>query len=280
MPIDALPSVSGTPRELVLLKGFIHEVLCQSRTSGSVLQTALCYIEAVRAKLPGLLEWEAKGEGVQGGPQMESKSRIVLGEDDSKLIKQHNILLNISSIIDIKNSVPMTMCRDFCLDCKAAPSSFITGAPTPFSIATIAPQAFGKVCKTPSALLAPLPLLPSPLLCPCRTFLASLILALKFTQDQCYSVCTWTKLFGLPAREIGWCKRVLGNALEWCLWVGKMVHTTTAVLTHSSMSNNRVVTCSRSECNRSEGDITVGAMVLTASVWRCPQILMPVTAPC
>jgi hypothetical protein len=63
--------------------------------------------------------------------------------------------------------------------------------------------------------------LPSPLLCPRRTFLASLILASKFTQDKCYSNRAWAKLSGLPAREIGRCERALGEALEWRLWVGK-----------------------------------------------------------
>lgn len=63
--------------------------------------------------------------------------------------------------------------------------------------------------------------LPSPLLCPRRAFLASLILASKFTQDKCYSNRAWAKLSGLPPREIGRCERALGEALEWRLWVGK-----------------------------------------------------------
>lgn len=63
--------------------------------------------------------------------------------------------------------------------------------------------------------------LPSPLLCPRRTFLASVILASKFSQDKCYSNRAWAKLSGLPPREIGRCERALGQALEWRLWVGK-----------------------------------------------------------
>jgi hypothetical protein len=63
--------------------------------------------------------------------------------------------------------------------------------------------------------------LPSPLLCPRRAFLASLILASKFNQDRCYSNRAWAKLSGLPAREIGRCERALGDALDWRLWVGK-----------------------------------------------------------
>ncbi|KAF5313787.1 hypothetical protein D9619_013705 [Psilocybe cf. subviscida] len=56
--------------------------------------------------------------------------------------------------------------------------------------------------------------LPSPLLCPRRAFLASLILASKFFQDKCYSNRAWAKLSGLPAREIGRCERALGEALH------------------------------------------------------------------
>jgi hypothetical protein len=37
---------------LVPLRGFVHKVLGRSRTSGSVLQTALCYLEAIRSKVP------------------------------------------------------------------------------------------------------------------------------------------------------------------------------------------------------------------------------------
>ncbi|KAG1874827.1 hypothetical protein F4604DRAFT_1924947 [Suillus subluteus] len=50
-----IPLMSGSsdqaPRcDIVPMKGFVHEVLRRSRTSGSVLQTALCYLEAIRAK--------------------------------------------------------------------------------------------------------------------------------------------------------------------------------------------------------------------------------------
>ncbi|KAF9070129.1 hypothetical protein BDP27DRAFT_1177359, partial [Rhodocollybia butyracea] len=55
--------------------------------------------------------------------------------------------------------------------------------------------------------------------CPRRAFLASLILASKFTQDKCYSNRAWAKLSGLPPREIGRCERALGDALDWRLWV-------------------------------------------------------------
>ena len=80
--------------------------------------------------------------------------------------------------------------------------------------------AIKSVAKKPSALLPPLPRLPSPLLCPRRTFLACLILASKFMQDRSYSNRAWVKLAGLPPRELGRCERVLGKALEWRPWAG------------------------------------------------------------
>jgi len=63
--------------------------------------------------------------------------------------------------------------------------------------------------------------MPSPLLCPRRTFLAALLLASKFLQDRSYSNKAWAKLTGLPAREVGRCERALFAILEWRLWVGK-----------------------------------------------------------
>ncbi|VDC04839.1 unnamed protein product [Peniophora sp. CBMAI 1063] len=62
---------------------------------------------------------------------------------------------------------------------------------------------------------------PIPLLDPRRTFIAALVLASKFSQNKSYSNHAWTKLAGLPPREIGRCERALGYALGWRLWVGK-----------------------------------------------------------
>ncbi|KAF7967709.1 hypothetical protein HWV62_33337 [Athelia sp. TMB] len=85
----------------------------------------------------------------------------------------------------------------------------------------VAQQNLAKKPKVPSGPLPPMPLLPSPLLCPRRTFLASLILASKFTQDRCYSNKACAKLSDLPPREIGRCNCALGGALDWRLWIGK-----------------------------------------------------------
>jgi PHO85 cyclin-5 len=62
---------------IVLIKGFVHEVLRRSRTSGGVLQTALCYLEAIRSKVPELLRKESMGEGLN--EEMALDCRIVRG---------------------------------------------------------------------------------------------------------------------------------------------------------------------------------------------------------
>src|ERR1700683_3567770 len=68
-----------------------------------------------------------------------------------------------------------------------------------------------KKAKVLSSPLPPLVPLPSPLLCPYHTFLASLILTLKFMQDWCYSNKACAKLSGLPPHEIGHCEHILGD---------------------------------------------------------------------
>ena len=138
------PCLSGKPG-VAPLHGFVQELIRRSRTSGSVLQTALCYIEAVRRKLPEMV------------------------------------------------SAPVAPVKETSFE-----GSFQDREATPAE-----------------------PLVPSPLLCPRRTFLASLILASKFLQDRCYSNRAWAKLSGLSPREVGRCEKALGDALDWRLWVGK-----------------------------------------------------------
>ena len=152
-PISPLPQTLNAPHGACLsekpsvapLQGFVQELIRRSRTSGTVLQTALCYIEAIRRKLPEIV----------GAPVAPTKETTP--EESSQ-------------------------------DREVSPTE---------------------------------PLVPSPLLCPRRTFLASLILASKFLQDRCYSNRAWAKLSGLSPREVGRCEKALGDALEWRLWVGK-----------------------------------------------------------
>jgi len=116
-------------------------------------------------------------------------------------------------------------------------------------------QNLTKKSKAPSDPSPPLAPLPSPLLCPRRTFLASLILASKFTHDRCYSNKAWAKLSALPPREIGHCERALGDALEWRLWVGKSPASSSLA---PPSNNNRAVVRSKSDwellANRGQSD--------------------------
>jgi hypothetical protein len=188
------------------LKTFVHEVLRRSRTSCSVLQTALCYIEALRLRVPELVQQEQIGEGIRG--EVDQGMRV-LSQDDPRLNESPKDIDPVhfaSSEGQFSDDAPPTV--------RMLDVSLLTmpGTAVPFE----------KKARTSSEDLPSLPPLPSPLLCPRRTFLASLILASKFMQDKCYSNRAWAKLAGLPAREIGRCERALGEALGWRLWVGKM----------------------------------------------------------
>lgn len=194
----------GSRSNLVPIKGFVHEVLRRSRTSGCVLQTALCYLEAIRARIPELVQQEKSGQGIRGEPEMVSRITPATAAE----IEQDALLSNQDNIIDTDtpDEAVMDTVKIHDADCETA---------------IVVDADILKKPKGPSPPLTPLPPLPSPLLCPRRAFLASLILASKFTQDKCYSNRAWAKLSGLPPREIGRCERALGDALDWRLWVGK-----------------------------------------------------------
>ena len=240
------------PPQLVPLKGFVHEVLRRSRTSGTVLQTALCYLEAIRAKVPELVEKEKNGTGVQG--EVELSHRIVQGDleaEEWRELALDSVMANfihLDAAVD-RDAMPMMKAPEHhvAVHPVSVPAPTLTTAGLKSHVAQQNPA---KKPKVPSGPLPPMPLLPSPLLCPRRTFLASLILASKFTQDRCYSNKAWAKLSGLPPREIGRCERALGDALDWRLWVGK-----------APASNTRAVGRSQSD-----GDLFAPSREHTAAV--------------
>ena len=223
---------------LVPIKGFVHEVLRRSRTSGSVLQTALCYLEAIRAKVPELVQKEKSGEGVNG--ELDLSGRITQGDLEAEEWRELALDSIMADFIHLDAAVESeaasqsdSMATVKVVDGDEAPMSVLSSSftssqvlntgsdPSMAGLKSHLAQNIAKKHKVPSPPLPPLAPLPSPLLCPRRTFLASLILASKFTQDRCYSNKAWAKLSGLPPREIGRCERALGEALEWRLWVGK-----------------------------------------------------------
>ena len=60
---SSMPTSSTTDpdQQLLPMKTFVHEVLRRSRTSANILQAALCYLEAVRSKVPEILCEEQLG---------------------------------------------------------------------------------------------------------------------------------------------------------------------------------------------------------------------------
>src|SRR6267154_4656017 len=84
-----LPSTRGSNNQtlqcdVVPMKGFFHEVLRhsrtsrRSRTSGSVLQTTLCYLEAICTKVPELVTQEKEQLGCTC--EKELVEHIIQGE--------------------------------------------------------------------------------------------------------------------------------------------------------------------------------------------------------
>ncbi|KAG8716889.1 hypothetical protein FRC08_008593 [Ceratobasidium sp. 394] len=53
-----------------------------------------------------------------------------------------------------------------------------------------------------------------------RVFLAALVLACKFVFDKPYDNRSWSLISGLGSRDIGECERIVGEVLEWRLWIG------------------------------------------------------------
>ncbi|KAI0949386.1 hypothetical protein AcW1_009017 [Taiwanofungus camphoratus] len=248
------PSITGTRNHHLPIKGFVHEVLRRSRTSTGVLQTALCYLEAIRAKVPELIRKEnskPSSETIEEGS--EDTDRIVLGEVDpvadewschDSTAGGDSAGRNILDTVRVVNAcleVPEISTSKAQLQCPQTPPD----------------SGSSRLSSQYPSSLPPLPPLPSPLLCPRRTFLACLILASKFMQDRSYSNRAWAKLAGLPPREIGRCERAVGNALEWRLWVGKNV-TTMATSSGSRKNMTR---------SRSDGDLL---NVTATTPWSTP----------
>ncbi|CCM01483.1 uncharacterized protein FIBRA_03537 [Fibroporia radiculosa] len=246
-------SCTSVNRHLLPIKGFVHEVLRRSRTSTGVLQTALCYLEAVRSKVPELIRQEKAGSIEVDGAGDPFVNELC-GQEvaDALLSEDYPIATRCETEDDILNTVRIS--DDEPNSCTL---TFVPGAQSSPKFASRSP-------------LPPLPPLPSPLLCPRRTFLACLILASKFMQDRSYSNRAWAKLAGLPPREIGRCERALGDALEWRLWVGKNLPT-------NCSHDGRSVVRSRSDGHLLPGmgappNIVSCESTSTLSVPRCGQL--------
>jgi len=223
---------------LILLKNFVHEVLKRSRTSGSIMQTALCYVEAIRSEVPEILRNEKLGIRLYCMP----KSVILPATKAEIQMDQKLSSLEVSDTSVVSNELIKT----------------IQPTDEDVSVQNMAPE-LTMVMHMPTTSS-----LPSPLLCPRRTFLAALILASKFSQDKSYSNRAWAKLSGLPPREIGRCERALGQILDWRLWVGKKVPT-------SSLSASHTVVRSQNMSSIAFTESAVLATLGTETLETCPR---------
>ncbi|KAF8973140.1 hypothetical protein BDZ97DRAFT_1779651 [Flammula alnicola] len=182
-----LASGSDTDGNLVPMKTFVHEVLKRSRTSGSILQAALCYLEAIRPKVPQILREEKMG--VRAHYQPETK---ILPATEAELAREAELAAMEESLDT----------QGFQKD-----DAHLEQSTTSDDLKTV------RVTDSEAGDLDSM----EQLVDGDDVSIDSLL----FFQDKCYSNRAWAKLSGLPPREIGRCERALGQALEWRLWVGK-----------------------------------------------------------
>ncbi|KAL1732036.1 hypothetical protein EV714DRAFT_207402, partial [Schizophyllum commune] len=181
-----------------------------SRTSGNVLQTALCYLGAVRTHITELARKERDGGGVRGEPGSDER---IVSRLEAEIAKSIALVLS-SGLYDY------TSCTSTGVHGGDPPTICIANtAPSPITIEQCPMKTAARTASAPAEPVSPD--FPSPLLCARRTFLAMLILATKFTLDKCYSHCAWAKISGPHSREIGRYERALDDVLQWRLWVGK-----------------------------------------------------------
>lgn len=202
------PRSADSATDTAPIKGFVHEVLRRSKTSVGVLQTALCYLEAVRTRLPDVLR--------------KDRERMMAGHSGA----EEETYLDRITVQNVTEGSACDDCTEASFDAASTlrvsgDADSVVDSPSFGPVAAVVPTECATSETKQDAVLPPLPPQPSPLLCPRRTFLACLILASKFMQDRSYSNRAWAKLAGLPPREIGRCERAVGNVLEWRLWVGK-----------------------------------------------------------
>ncbi|CAA7261674.1 unnamed protein product [Cyclocybe aegerita] len=227
---------SDSESDLLPLRSFVHEVLKRSRTSGSVLQTALCYLEAIRPKIAEILRDEK--QGIRNLFQPETR---ILPATEAELARE-------AEFASLEEASGAVVCSDECMKTVRVMDQDQDEQDATLDVDIQSTSS--SLIVEPSIAEGPSSTLPSPLLCPRRAFLASLILASKFSQDKCYSNRAWAKLSGLPPREIGRCERALGQALDWRLWVGKVA---SASVTPTSTPPIRTVIRTQSESSLSIG---------------------------
>jgi hypothetical protein len=143
---------------LIPLRGFVHKVFRQSRTSSSVFQMVLCYLEAICSKVPELVQRQRDGDEEDTG----ASNRIIQGDIEMSEEMKFTKTVYIS---------PRTTDKTEGVRIATQPSPL---PPPPPTTTTTTPSIRDPQMKPkyPSPPLEHLPPLPSPLLCPRRAFLA------------------------------------------------------------------------------------------------------------
>jgi hypothetical protein len=76
--------------DLVSLKKFITELLKRSRSTAATFQTALCYLEAVRSRIPELQQAEIEGKGTRGEPVDHAIGRVSIAPEFVAVAEEEN----------------------------------------------------------------------------------------------------------------------------------------------------------------------------------------------
>jgi len=244
MPTSTL-SVSIDAQSPVPIKGFVHEVIRRSRTSGCVLQTALCYLEAIRPKISDLLQKERLKQSVCKNTYTSNRippaTEIEFRPETEHCATEKSGIGHFTAAPSMDTFSSVRLANTETSDIRPGPN-------LQFPQKSLHKASYPQDDSSNTVSMPP-----SPLLCPRRTFLASLILASKFMQDKCYSNRAWSKLSGFPARELSCCERALGDALNWRLWVGKTPAQNSLANVSSpigtAVSSSRPVVRSQSESN-------------------------------
>lgn len=124
--------------------------------------------------------------------------------------------------------------------------------------------------------------------CPRRMFLASIMVASKFVQDRTYSNRAWSKISGLPVKDLGKLERAFLKAIdyrlvvsegEWEQWTAELKRAHAAQTAVAAEAGNGIA-ARRSSLSRSQSDNVTGAAValdteLRAASPRLPSQVQP-----
>ena len=181
------------------LDTFVREILRRSRTSCSTLQAALLYCDRCRDVVQSSVDRSLQTDEHRdeaGSPESQSRESSSMPDSDT------------GSTSSTSSSLPSL----------SPPSAYFYAARS--SQGSEKSQLNGSLCSA------------SPLLCGRRMFLAAIMVASKFLQDRTYSNRAWSKISGLPTRELEQLERVFLHSIqynlvvdlsEWSQWIRELV---------------------------------------------------------